>query len=161
MRPAAVLWPVMKVMVTANDGRLPVLTFSLGGQRYGILIADVVEVTAMVELMPIPDSLPEILGVANRHGSVLPMLDLRRVLDHETRPITTSTLFIVVTDSEHYMGLVVDEVHQVEYLDSDQLTKSQQAGKYIRGIISYESELIQIVDPVSLLTHYLVNEADE
>jgi purine-binding chemotaxis protein CheW len=148
-------------MTIANEGRLPVLTFSLGGQRYGILIADVVEVTAMIELMPITDSQPEILGVANRHGTVLPMLDLRRVLEHDAQPITTSTLFIVVADDEHQVGLVVDEVHQVEYLAAASLSSPQRAGKYIRGIISYESELIQIVDPVSLLTYYMVGEADE
>ena len=149
-------------MMTPSPGDqvLPVLTFSLAGQRYALLITDVVEVVAMVELMTLKDAHPEILGMINRHGTVLPMLDLRLIMGHDARSVTTSTLFIVVEHGSRQFGLVVDEVHQVEYVDSNQMQTATKAGKFIRGIIGYKSELMQIIDPAPLLVNYLPDEVD-
>ena len=94
----------------------------------------------------------------NRHGAVLPMLDLRLIMGHDARPMTTSTLFIVVEHDEQQIGLVVDEVHQVEYINSNRMQTSTKAGKFIRGIISYKSELMQVIDPAPLLASYLLDE---
>lgn len=138
---------------------IPILTFSLGTRLYGLLIDDVVEVAAMVELMPIVDARPEFLGVVNRQGSVLPMLDLRLILGHEHQPISLTTLFVVASAKERLVGLVVDEVHQVEYVASNQWQTSHTAGKFIRGIISYKTALMQIIDPSPLVAAYLIDQA--
>jgi purine-binding chemotaxis protein CheW len=133
---------------------MPVLTFSLAKQRYALLVTDVVEVVAMVELMTVPDAPEAILGMVNRHGMVLPMVDLRRVLGHEAPPVTTASLFVVVEYDSRQLGLVVDEVHQVEYINANQLQTSTKSGKYIRGIISHKAALMQIINPEPLLEAY-------
>ena len=125
----------------------PFLTFRLEDQHYALPIENVVEVAAMVALIHTADPDPALLGMANRHETVLPMLDLRVMLDHPAAPITASTLFIVVTYEAHLFGLVVDEIFQVEYLPTAQNS--------IRGIISYDKRLIQIVTLNTLLTTYV------
>lgn len=134
---------------------LTLLTFSLGEQRYALPIDEVVEVASMVERVTVKDSRPEIVGLVNRHGTVLPLLDLRLVFGHVPRPFDMSTLFIVAADGEQQVGLVVDEVHQVEYLPSSQERETSTAGTLIRGIISYEEQLVQIISPAALLETYL------
>jgi chemotaxis signal transduction protein len=143
-----------------DDQMLPVLTFSLAKQRYGLLVADVVEVVAMVELMTVQEAPEAILGMVNRHGAVLPMIDLRRVLGHEAQSITTGSLFVVVQHDSRQVGLVVDEVHQVEYVDTNQLQTSTKSGKYIRGIISHRSALMQVINPEPLLEVYASDGVD-
>jgi purine-binding chemotaxis protein CheW len=140
---------------------VPVLQFSIGDGLYALPISDIIEVAAMVELANVPDAAPEILGVANRHGTILPMLDLRRVFKQETLPVTPSTLFIVVQNGARRAGLVVDDVQQVEYIDSAQFAQSSVPGRYIRGIISYKSQLIQVISLVPLWETFLADQIAE
>ena len=57
--------------VTTNDAvRLPLLTFRLGEARYALLIEDVVEVAAMVDMLSLPTERAEILGYINRRGNI-------------------------------------------------------------------------------------------
>jgi|FLYN01.1.fsa_nt_gi purine-binding chemotaxis protein CheW len=128
---------------------LPVLTFRLADQLYAAPIDYVVEVASMVELTTLPNSPPGVLGIANRHGSVLPVLDLRRVFELETAPVDSSTLFVVVTHDGQMVGLVVDEVHQVEYVNLDE--RRATAGKYIRDIVSHKGQLVQLIAVPQLL----------
>jgi purine-binding chemotaxis protein CheW len=133
---------------------VPALTFMLGEQYYAFRIEDVVEVASMVELVTIPGTRPEVLGLANRHGSALLILDLRRIMGADSPPVDVSALFVVVQQGEHLAGLVVDEVHQVEYIPAQRINHINTAGPYIRGIISYEERLIQIITLGPLLAEY-------
>jgi purine-binding chemotaxis protein CheW len=144
--------------MTADKGQTTesaVLTFRLGEQDYGLLIADVVEVASMIELVTIADARPELLGIANRHGNALPILDLRRIMGNQEPMLNTATFFIVAASGDQIAGLVVDEIYQVEYIPIEYLKKSTASTQYIRGIISYEQRLIQIVSLAPLLETYL------
>jgi chemotaxis signal transduction protein len=45
---------------------------------------------------------------------------------------------------------VVDDVYQVEYIHSTQLSEASITGKYIRGIINHKSRVIQIISLMAL-----------
>ncbi|MBZ0286759.1 MAG: chemotaxis protein CheW [Anaerolineae bacterium] len=139
----------------------PVLIFNIGDGLYALSIDDIVEVAAMVEMTAVPDAPPEILGVVNRHGAILPMLDLRRVFKQQSAAVLPSTLFIVVQQGNNRAGLVVDDVQQVEYVDAAQLEGVSVPGRYIRGMISYKSQLIQQIALPPLWESFLVNQVAE
>jgi purine-binding chemotaxis protein CheW len=125
--------------------RLAVLTFRLGAQRYGLLIEDVVEVAAMVETTPLPGSNPALIGLVNRRGSMLPLLDLRVLFEQPTISISANSVFIVAAGGEQYMGLVVDEVQQVEYVDPLQFNMVAASTQYVHGVVTHQSQLIPIL----------------
>jgi chemotaxis signal transduction protein len=133
---------------------IPILTFLLGEQYYALFIEEVIEVAAMVELVNVTDAPAGVLGLANRHGAVLLMVDLRTVMGSRRSPIDEWTLFVVASYSEQSIGLVVDEVQQVEYIPVAQVHESTASGKCIRGIISYRQRLIQLVALDALLAEY-------
>jgi purine-binding chemotaxis protein CheW len=152
----------MEHMMTANSPeRKPFLTFSLGTQRYAISIDEVVEVAAMVEVTKVAGMPPQVLGVVNRHGSVLPVLDLRPMFRQSTTRITSSTLFIVGVYMGRYAGLVVDEVHQVEYLSLEQVSPAKMGETYIRAIVPHGGQLVQIITLPPLLARVLPEENSE
>lgn len=138
----------------ALDTDLAVLTVMLGDQFYALPIDDVVEVAAMVELTKLANASVELLGAANRHGSVLPMLDLRIVLEQMHRPVDDSSLFVVAQSSDQIIGLVVDQILQVEYIDSNAI-KAAGVGEFIIGIITVNGRMIQILELASLIDAYL------
>jgi len=133
---------------------IPILTFALGEQYYALVVDAVVEVAAMVELISTTDERPELLGIANRHGEALPVLDLRLVMKSAASPIDEWTLFVVAEYEGKSVGLVVDEVQQVEYIPAAQVHESSASGKYIHGIISYRQRLIQLVALGPLIAEY-------
>ena len=135
---------------------LPVLTFSLGEQPYAVAIEDVIEVASMVELTTMPDRPPHMMGIANRHGTMLPVFDLRQIFEQEAAPVDSYTLFIVAAHQGQMAGLVVDEVHQVEYLDTGE--RQSTAGKYIRDIVSHKGHLVQLISLPHLLGEVLVED---
>lgn len=137
----------------ANDSLAAILTFSLGSQVYALPIEDVVEVAAMVEFITLPDAAPEILGVVNRRGQILPMLDLRLIFKQPAAPVSSANLFIVAAHAGKMAGLVVDEIRLVEYISP--LENLSTSGKIIRGIISHKEQLIQIISLPMIMATYL------
>lgn len=133
----------------------PFLTFSLGSQRYALPIEQVVEVAAMVEVISVPDSPPEFVGVINRHGEVLPMLDLRSLFQQKVTPLTPLTLFIVATYGGQQVGLVVDDVNQVEYFNTDRQAGLNTGEMFIQGIIPHRDYLVQIITLPALIARAL------
>jgi chemotaxis signal transduction protein len=131
------------------------LIFRLGPQHYALSIEQVVEVAAMVELVKTPDVDEVFLGIANRHGEALPMLDLRPVFRQSAPIIDTSTLFIVAHLSGQYVGLVVDEVLRIDYFDTHQLPRHLIRDRFVQGVITRGEQLIQLITLPSLLATYL------
>lgn len=127
------------------------LTFLLGGQDYALPIENVIEIAAMVEVTRVAGAAPGLLGVVNRHGAPIPMLDLRMALEQSAPPIDVSMLFIVASIHNRMVGLVVDEVLQVEYASG----WSGDSTRYIEGIISQRGRLIQVVSLERVLTAHL------
>ena len=142
--------PVPTVM-TNDTVRLPLLTFRLGEARYALLIEDVVEVAAMVDMLSLPTERAEILGYINRRGSILPLVDLRIVFKQPSAPINSATVFIVAAGGNKQFGLVVDAVEQVEYVDALQMSDTLASSPYLHGIISHQNDMISIIALPSLM----------
>ncbi|MFQ3646021.1 MAG: chemotaxis protein CheW [Anaerolineae bacterium] len=125
--------------------RVPILAFEVRQRRYALMIADVVEVAAMVEIVPLPDAAPGVLGVVNRHGEMLPLLDLRLVFYGEAAPVDASTYFIVVEKPGQRAGLVVDAVDVVKYVPSTAFQPVPE-NRFVRAMVQHEDDLLQVLD---------------
>jgi len=135
--------------------RIPVLTFMMGDKRYALLIDYVVEVAAMVQYSQVADATPSLLGMVNRHGQVMPLIDLRIVFGLDTPIIDTNILFIVARHNATLVGLVVDTVNQVEYIYQSDLRVAPGGGRWIEQVASYHDDLLQIVNLPAVVTHLL------
>jgi chemotaxis signal transduction protein len=136
---------------------LPVLTFRVAERQCALPVSDVLEVMAMVEITTLPDAPPALLGLANRHGEILPVLDVRQVFGHKPTVITLSTLFIVAQQGAQRVGLVVDEVYRVHYLNEAQVRPAQ-GGRYVTRVASDGDTLWQIITLSALLETYPTNQ---
>lgn len=101
------------------------LTFKLGTEGYGIGILKVQEIIGMMSVTHVP-RIPEFIrGVINLRGKVIPVVDLRLKFRLENHEDTERTCIIVVqvaqSDSRVTMGVIVDEVSEVLYIESNQI----------------------------------------
>jgi purine-binding chemotaxis protein CheW len=93
------------------------LTFSLGGEEFGISIIKIREIIGMMRVTPVPQSPDFVKGVINLRGKVIPVIDLRLRFGMEAIGYSERTCIIVVeiggaTGAVH-TGLVVDSVSEV------------------------------------------------
>lgn len=93
------------------------LTFKLDTEEFGLEILKVQEIIKMMDITRVPRTPDFVRGVINLRGKVIPVVDLRRKFDMESREETEKTCIIVVTVQREsgavVMGIIVDEVSEV------------------------------------------------
>lgn len=141
--------------MSVNETKNPFLSFRLAKQFYCLPITNIVEVAALPKVEALPDAPDAFLGIANRHGEILPILDLRIAFKTELQPISVSTLFIVTQYHQEMLGLVVDEVQQVIYVHPNSLKPAGSTSRFISHLLNHDNKLYQKIDVKALLAAYL------
>src|SRR5262245_19082426 len=91
------------------------LGFYLDAQQYALPLACVQRVVRMVEILPLPHAPADILGVINVAGRVLPVVHLRRWLQHPPRESDPDDQLIIAAAAQAVLVLPVDTVTGVEH----------------------------------------------
>lgn len=123
----------------ATEGQLDLLLFSLAEQRYSVETACILEVLVLGKLTPVPSTPPCILGVINRRGHILPVLDLGRLLGPAGPERAHTGRVIVVEAGGMVFGLVADVVEATFRLDAREMEPPPTPGAaerptFLRGV---------------------------
>ena len=86
------------------------LTFRLGAEEYGIDILRVQEILSYEQPTRIANAPTFLIGVINRHGVIVPIIDLRLKLNCDSAEYNKSTVIIVLKVRGRMVGAVVDSV---------------------------------------------------
>jgi purine-binding chemotaxis protein CheW len=89
---------------------LDLLVFSLGEERYGIELDHVLEVIPFRGLTPVPCTPPVVLGVANHRGQILPVMDLRQILELAGKGATNDGRIVAVQAGGMTFGIFAETV---------------------------------------------------
>jgi len=131
-------------MTTGTD----VLEFSLGEDRYCIDIAHVDEIVdATEDVTPIPNADANVVGVVDLRGETTTVVDPRVRLGVEGTPDGSR---IVVLSEHESTGLLVDDVHEVESVDPEDVDDSA-ASETTRGVVRRDDRFVVWVDPDALV----------
>ncbi|MFW6003274.1 MAG: chemotaxis protein CheW [Halanaeroarchaeum sp.] len=125
-----------------------VLEFSLGDGRYCIDIAHVDEIVdATAEITPVPDADDHIVGVVDLRGETTRVVDPKVSLDLDAE--STGRRIVVLSDQEG-TGLLIDDVHQVEDVRTEDVDTSL-ASERTKGVIRRDDRFVVWVDPAALV----------
>jgi purine-binding chemotaxis protein CheW len=80
------------------------------------------EVFALPELIPIEKTSCNIVGIVNLRGDVLPVMDLNLSLGRQPTSYRLTNTLVILRWENLRVGIIVDEVHEVRTLSSDELT---------------------------------------
>ncbi len=104
------------------------VTFILEGEEYGLPIESVREVLRFKEATEVPGSPEYVLGLLSIRDMILPIVDLKRLLEIENLSHHREPLFqsedqrIIVVDIENILiGVVVDKIQQVLRVGEDKI----------------------------------------
>jgi purine-binding chemotaxis protein CheW len=143
----------------AREGKY--LSFSLGGEEYGIGILQVREIIGMMRVTPVPQSPDFVKGVINLRGKVIPVIDLRLRFGMEGIEYTDRTCIIVVemncAAGWVQIGIVVDSVSEVLYIKAADVEDTPAFGTsldtdYILGMAKTASSVKILLDIDKVLT---------
>ena len=87
--------------------------FRLAEQVYMFPIGQIQEIVILRNITRIPQVEDYVEGVSNLRGTIIPIINLRRLFGLETAPVDEETRTIVVNVGSRTMGCTVDSVAQV------------------------------------------------
>ncbi|QMV41413.1 chemotaxis protein CheA [Cohnella cholangitidis] len=132
------------------------VAFMLGEQQYALDIEQVKEIIRVPTLSQVAADAPEMLGVFNLRGSLLPVVDLSQCLGLAPTQLTEDSRVIVMSTGGNNIGVLVDSVTEVFNMPDNEVETTPAAiasiaSEYIRGIHKKGDELTVLLHADRLL----------
>src|SRR4051812_19209892 len=89
------------------------LVFGLRESRYAISVALVREIVWLPELAQVDELPPDVAGVFDLRGSVVPVVDLLARFGRARAPLRTTDQVIVLGTAAARVGVIANELHDV------------------------------------------------
>jgi purine-binding chemotaxis protein CheW len=126
------------------------VAFRIDEQEFAIDITRVLEIRGWTPETAIPRAPDFVRGVINLRGTVLPILDLAARLGLRPTVPTARHVIIVVQMGVQTLGLLVDEVSDIQIASEDRLRPTPDIGtdvvrQFVRGILAVDGRMIVII----------------
>lgn len=146
-----------------GDEQLQLVTFEVAGEEFAVDILAVQEINRMMALTRVPQSPPEVEGVINLRGKIIPVLDLRKRFGLDASERTEHNRIVVVEVHGRVIGFIVDRVHEVLRIPSGIVEPAPQMvcsinSEFIAGVGKLEDRLLILLDLSRLFDARMVDE---
>jgi purine-binding chemotaxis protein CheW len=134
---------------------LKIILFKLDEFNYALHLSAVERVVLTVEITPLPNAPDIVTGVLNFHGSIIPVINIRKRFNLSERDFHIEDQLIIARTSRRLVAISVDSVTGVLELESGQLVDIDSEfgyAKYLKGIAKVEDKIILIHDLESFLS---------
>jgi purine-binding chemotaxis protein CheW len=144
-----------QLAVEADDDAVadlaPVALLVLGEEHYAVELDAVREFSPLRQYSPVPCCPDHIIGQMNLRGNIVTLLDIKALLQVSSRNSPgANDVVVIVQHQDAPVGLVVDEVLDVQYIDRQQretiAPADAAASKYFAGSLLHEQRLIYLLD---------------
>jgi len=142
---------------TSSGGTQELLTFTLGGEEYGIDILKVQEIRGYDAVTAIANTPDFIKGVINLRGIIVPIVDMRIKFQLGKAEYDQFTVVIILNVANRVVGMVVDGVSDVITLTPEQIRQAPEFGsaidtQYVMGLGTVDERMLILVDIEKLLS---------
>ncbi len=140
-----------------NEQAAEFLTFTLGGEEYGVDILKVQEIRGYDTVTRIPGAPAFIKGVINLRGTIVPVVDMRLKFDLGSAEYNEFTVMIILNIARRVVGMVVDGVSDVMQLSAEQIRPAPEFGsavdaRFITGLGTLDERMLILVDIEKLMS---------
>lgn len=131
--------------------QLQLVTFEVANEEFAVDILSVQEINRMMELTRVPQSPPDVEGVINLRGKIIPVIDLRKKFGMPNTEKTDQNRIVVVEVQKKMLGFIVDRVHEVKRIDSNVVEPAPAMvcsidADFIKGVGKLEDRLLILLD---------------
>jgi purine-binding chemotaxis protein CheW len=130
--------------------------FRLADQGYVFRIERIQEIVIPSGTARVPEVPDYVEGVANLRGTIIPIINLRRLFGLAPKPVDADTRTVVVNVGSRTLGCTVDAVTRVMRIAGEQIqsapdTVASAGRSFIEGFARVGDELLIVLDVDSLL----------
>ncbi|HOV26867.1 MAG TPA: chemotaxis protein CheW [Pseudobacteroides sp.] len=105
------------------------VVFVLSDEEYGLDIQMVNTIEKMIPITRVPKTPSFIKGVINLRGDIVPIMDLKERFGLPKTEETEETRIIIVKYEDIQIGIIVDEVKEVIYINEEQIESTTSLAK--------------------------------
>jgi purine-binding chemotaxis protein CheW len=150
------LLSVVSDVVAKKKNTSQFVGFQIAGQDYAFRIEQIQEIVILDQVTKTPQVPAYVEGVSNLRGSIIPIINLRKLFGIEPKPVDSETRTVVVNVGERTMGCLVDTVSQVMRIPEENMqpapeTVTANGAHYISGFARQNGRLIILLDIDELL----------
>jgi purine-binding chemotaxis protein CheW len=134
------------------------VVFSMSDGDYAIPLENVLEYGHPLKVTPVPNVPEWVLGVANVHGDIVSMVDLRLFLGQDPHGFDEDGRLLVVRSRKEdiTVGLIVDRVKGIHVVADEHILQPSSRAEdhlatYVRGVASHHGRLIVLLSLDQLL----------
>lgn len=138
---------------------IQLVTFRLGGEKYGLDILKVQEIIRYVETTPIPNMPDFVKGVTNLRGTILPVLDLRIRFGMDSGNYENSEFAIVIIAfvGLKQVGIIADAIADVIFLPKNSISPPPDLPtlidtEFIQGMGEIRGEMVILLELDKILS---------
>jgi purine-binding chemotaxis protein CheW len=129
-----------------------ILTFSLGGEAFGVPLTQVLEILGVRTITRVPRSPPDVVGVCTVRGELVTVIDTRQRLEPGApRASNRGRILLTTSWDGEKVGLMVDEVLGVQRFSQNQIEIT--AGVLIGDISSHIESIARKGNQVTVLVN--------
>ncbi len=132
-----------------GESRHTIIVFTIDSQRYGVDLWMVKRVVLVVEITPVPGMPDKVIGIVNFEGTIIPVIDTRKLINAPAREIELSDQLVILQSPGRMIALLVDSVEgAIGYADAEEIPMESvlPGTKVLRGILKDKEDLIFIQD---------------
>ncbi|MDX9742776.1 MAG: chemotaxis protein CheW [Arcobacteraceae bacterium] len=134
--------------------------FISGGDKYAFKASVVSEILENQSVTKVPKCITCVKGILNIRGNLVGVVDLLDRFDLDETQIKNRTSIVIIklfqNEKEHTVGILIDEIFEVDGLDEDSLTHPPSFGtkidaRFIQHMARYGGEDIIVLDENEVL----------
>ncbi|MFP5077004.1 chemotaxis protein CheW [Rhizobium sp. YIM 134829] len=151
----------MNVVYQQAGDALEIIAFVLNGQLFCVRTIAIREIRGWAPVTPLPHTSPEVMGVMNLRGTVIPIVDLAMKLGMPPAQISERSAIVVTSVHGNTIGMMVDRVSDILTISAGDLqpipVAADTATGYAEGILARDKDMICFLNLESIFT---VDSAD-
>jgi len=146
----------MQMREASGKSAVEFVTFTAGEQSFSLEITQVREIRRWSPVTALPHAPPEVLGVMNLRGSVIPIYDLSARFGLGQTNENPRNVIVVAMNGNQTVGLLVQAVSEILSVPRDQIQdtpdiRSDMARQSITGVIPVEDGMTRVIDLAAVL----------
>ena len=138
------------ILLESGTNELEIVEFHIGKNKFGINVIKVKEIINPVLVTQVPHAHPNVEGIIELRGEVLPVVDVAKVLGFPPSATPQQDKFIVTEFNKQKVVFHVHAVTQIHRISWNQIEKPsemyQGPDSQIIGVIKLNGEMILLLD---------------
>ena len=138
------------ILLESGTNEIEIMKFTIGGNLYGINVAQVREIMISAPVKPMPMAHPSVEGIFKPRDTVLTVVDLPKYLGVDS-PKDPKDIFIITNFNKMFIAFrvhAVDRISRISWTDIQKPDKTVSGGAegVATGIAQCDGELVTILD---------------